>query len=97
MVIEPTPGRIVWFWESKLMRDSGFEQPQAAIVTYVYGSRTVNLAVFDRSGAPTARLEVVLVQDGDDIPPYGAFAEWMPYQIGQAKKHAASAAEQEGK
>jgi hypothetical protein len=30
---------------------------------------------------------VQLVQEGDEIPAGISFAQWMPYQVGQAKKH----------
>jgi hypothetical protein len=55
----------------------------------------VNLVVFDKNGNPRGEKPVTLVQEGDypppapDHPPPGRpYAQWMPYQVGQAKKHA---------
>ena len=48
----------------------------------------VNLSVVDQAGRQFARTSVHLIQDGDDRPSTndGPFAEWMPYQLGQAVK-----------
>jgi hypothetical protein len=46
----------------------------------------VNISVFDHNGNQYAKTSVALRQ-GEDPIPQGAFCEWMPYQIGQAKKH----------
>ncbi len=84
-MIKPTNGRIMWYWPMKNERG---DQPLAAIVSYVYGDNMVNLGVFDRQGNVSSKVSVPIVQDGS---PYTAgdshYAEWMPYQIGQAKKH----------
>ena len=82
-MIEPTIGRVVWYRPGGSMVD----QPCAAIVAYVHGPRLVNLAVFDHNGNATRATSVTLVQEGDSMP-QGPFCEWMPYQIGQAKKNA---------
>jgi hypothetical protein len=42
-------------------------------------------------GKTFPKLSVTLVQDGDQLPSGGGYAEWMPYQQGQAKKHAEAA------
>ena len=47
----------------------------------------VNLAAFDHNSVPLAFTSVTLVQENDPKPE-GYYAEWMPYQVGQAKKHA---------
>ena len=83
-MIEPTVGRIVWFWE---YGKGGADQPSAAIVTYVYGPRSINLVQFTHMGEVRHHAGITLVQEGDPEPS-SYFAEWMPYQIGQAKKHA---------
>lgn len=82
-MIKPTIGRIV------LVRSVGSldEQPFAGIITYVHSNEVLNLSVFDATGIPHPRTFVPLVQEGDDRPEQGFFAEWMPYQIEQAKKH----------
>ena len=86
-MIKPTIGRIMWYWPDSSTRGV---QPWAAIVTYVHGDNMVNLAVWDDFGNGKAKTSVPVVQDGS---PYtigdSPYVEWMPYQIGQAKKHEA--------
>ena len=83
-MITPTVGRIMWYWPVK---DQRGDQPLAAIVAHVWGNDMVNLCVFDQNGTPSSRTSVPIVQDGS---PYIAgdspYAEWMPYQKGQAAK-----------
>jgi hypothetical protein len=86
-MIKPTVGRIVWYRQLDGVHD---EQPFAAILTYVHSDRLVNLVVFDHFGIGKTRASVQLVQEGDPTPEVGGYAEWMPYQIGQAKKHEAA-------
>lgn len=86
MIITPTVGRVVWFYRKGA---SLTEQPLAAIVSHVWSDTCVNLAIFDANGnamvnPPTS---VLLVQEGAEIPSGGHFCKWMPYQVGQAKKH----------
>jgi hypothetical protein len=93
MIIEPTVGRVVLFHPSEsLVNSSGMAvsspQPLAATVAYVHSTRCVNLAIFDHNGYHYNITSVRLLQD-DDKPNDGeSYAEWMPYQIEQAKKHA---------
>ncbi len=86
-MIKPTIGRIMWYWPDAQSRG---EQPWAAIVTCVHGDNMVNLAVWDHEGNAKFKHSVPIVQDGS---PYtvgdSPYVEWMPYQIGQAKKHEA--------
>jgi hypothetical protein len=86
-MIKPTNGRIVWFTPGPRDAIGRYDtaQPLAAIVTHVVNDRMVNLCVFDSAGNAAARTSVPLLQDGDDRPE-GCFAEWMPYQKGQAAK-----------
>lgn len=85
-MISPSIGRIVWFWPAKEPHEPKVEQPNAAIVAYVWHDRMVNLTVFDSNGNSRGETSVVLLQD-DDLPnEYGRFASWMPYQKGQAAK-----------
>ena len=92
-MIEPTVGRVVWYRPNDEERSHfahpGLDAPQplAAMVVYVHDERSVNLIVFSPRGAPIARSSVPLVQEGDTAPADASFCEWMPYQIGQAKKH----------
>ena len=93
-MIKPTIGRKVWFYAGGAVLPgawttykSGDEtQPMDATVVYVHGDRMVNLAVLDHAGEPHAVRSVHLVQPGDEAVPNGMRAEWMPYQVGQAKK-----------
>lgn len=90
---QPTPGRIMWFYESPNTCTIGFippraGEPLAAVVASVNGDGTlVNLSVFDADGNLHPRQNVSVVQDSAPVPD-AAYACWMPYQIGQAKKHA---------
>lgn len=88
MRIEPTIGRIVWYWPSLVDGATRDPQPLAAIVAHVNQDGTVNLGIFDRSGDHYKRTHVPLIQEGDAEPERDGFCQWMPYQIGQAKKHA---------
>jgi len=61
----------------------------ASLVTYVHDDNMVNLVAFTTDGVPFPAGSVAIVQDGSpyvagDLP----YAEWMPYQVGQARKHA---------
>lgn len=86
-MIKPSIGRIMWYWPEKEHRE---DQPWAAIVTYVRGDNMVNLAVWNSDSHGQPKHSVPVVQEGS---PYTAgdspYVEWMPYQIGQAKKHEA--------
>lgn len=90
-MISPTNGRIVWYTPAtvdKEIRHHDFKTPLAAQVCHVWGDRMVNLDVTDSEGRHWPRTSVTLLQDDDLKPEGGRFAVWMPYQIGQAKKHA---------
>ena len=93
-MITPSIGRIVWFQPSKPAVQPLRGQPLAAIVTYVWSDRMVNLTVFDQAGAPFTATSVTLLQDDEEKPQHGYFAEWMPYQKGQAAKTEALEAKQ---
>ena len=64
-------------------------QPLDATVVYVWNDRRVNLHVLDHYGNPFIATSVLLMQEGDTPPQFGVYAEWMPYQLGQAKKETA--------
>lgn len=71
--------------------DAGNAQPLDATVIAVWSDRMVNLLVTDAVGRQFPVLSCTLLQ-GDDEPlkdadgkPIGRYAEWMPYQHGQAK------------
>lgn len=92
--MKPTVGRKVWYrpfghdrTELKVWND---KQPCDATVTYVWHDRMVNLLVVGPTGAAYAKNSVQLLQEGDPVPTLlnGGYAEWMPYQVGQAKAQA---------
>jgi hypothetical protein len=90
-MISPSVGRVVWFTPPTELKP-GFvyhdrTKPCAAMVTHVWGDRMVNLVVFDCNGTPFGETSVNLLQDDDLSLEGGRFCTWMPYQIGQAKKH----------
>lgn len=89
--ITPTVGRVVWFYPAANQQSADFSppaagQPLAAIVVAVKSEEVVNLTVFDAMGFPHARINVPLLQEGQETREGGFYATWMPYQIGQAKK-----------
>lgn len=80
-MIKPTIGRVVWYHPV----DADPEITHPAIVTHVWSDTCVNLAIFASNGKPYAETSVFLYQGGDNRPT-SKFAEWMPYQQGQAAK-----------
>lgn len=90
-MIKPTIGRVVWFTPGTtlpadfLLIDG--KQPCNASIAYVWSDRLVNLTVSDHYGKSFNLTSVQLLQDDDARPAAGYFAEWMPYQVGQAKAH----------
>jgi len=91
-VIKPSIGRVVWFQPGKSIEQPLRDQPFAAIVAYVWNDRMINLAYFNENGEPRNATSVTLLQDDDQTPGHGHFAEWMPFQKGQAAKQEAPAA-----
>lgn len=89
-MIKPTVGRVVWYWptlqdvSALKLAYSDTEQPLAATVAYVWRDDLVNLSIVDQNGMPFARTSVPLLEDM--LRPAGGYAEWMPYQKGQAAK-----------
>jgi hypothetical protein len=55
-----------------------------ATVVFVHSERRVNLLVVDHAGNNYPVCSVFLQQEGDEVP-QGMYAQWMPYQVGQAK------------
>lgn len=75
----PTIGRVVYYWPS-----AAWDKPCAAIIADVFYNGEVNLLVIDRFGGTHGVSRVPFIHDGSR--PDGNFAEWMPYQKGQAAK-----------
>lgn len=92
-MIKPTIGRVVWYWPNAhdlktlgAFAYEGSDQPFAATVSFVHSDRMVNLSVVDHNGSQYERRSVTLLQDGDTVNSKAGYAEWMPYQKGQAAK-----------
>ncbi|CAN7469910.1 DUF2829 domain-containing protein [Variovorax sp. LjRoot175] len=90
-VIIPTIGRRVWFRPPTNSAQAGFvcideSQPMDAGIVFVWSERMVNLDVTDHAGNHHAFTSVALLQDDDAVPAHGRYAQWMPYQKGQASK-----------
>lgn len=86
-MIKPTIGRVVLFTPN--YQPGGPEhrdQPLVALICYVWSDNLVNLGGFDANGVPFAATSVTLLQDDQPKLPLGHYAEWMPYQKGQAAK-----------
>jgi hypothetical protein len=86
-MIEPTPGRIVWFFPSIEQGRDPNGQPLAAIVAKVLSERYLNLTVCHGDGTTYAAQSIQLLQDDDTAPEGAAHATWMPFQKGQAARH----------
>lgn len=84
-MIKPSIGRVVWVRRPDSLNQS---QPEAALVTFVHSDTCINVGGFDANGAPFARTSVYLDQGDAPRPSWATiYAEWMPYQKGQAVKH----------
>lgn len=59
-------------------------QPCDAGIAYVHSDNLVNLTVADHAGQMHTRSSVRLVVAGDAAPIGAGYAQWMPYQVGQA-------------
>ncbi|MEN6540880.1 MAG: hypothetical protein ABFC67_14830 [Mizugakiibacter sp.] len=86
--IKPTVGRVVHYTPgpTEKIPGNGSGQPLAALIAFVHSDSCVNLAVFDANGNNHSRTSVPLVQDDTGLLPEWGFAQWMPYQKGQAAK-----------
>ncbi|MET4187598.1 hypothetical protein ABIB86_000453 [Bradyrhizobium sp. JR1.7] len=103
-MIEPSNGRIVWYtpYKNELLSPYGMVTqrgadgkpiPLTAQICAVWGPRMVNLLVTDATGKTFAVTSRALLQDDDLAPDGGGYAQWMPYQKGQAAKAEAKASD----
>jgi hypothetical protein len=92
MRIQPTIGRVVWFYTGPTHFNNGAGQAYPALVCFVHEDGKINIAYFNESGVQHRATNVTLVQEDDKATP-GGFAIWMPYQIGQTKAQAERNAE----
>lgn len=79
-MIEPTVGRVVWYWE-----EPNQKQPMKADIARINSDGTINIGGLNEFGYHFARQSIPLWQ-GDGDKPKGRYCEWMPYQKGQAAK-----------
>ena len=79
-MIKPTIGRVLWYHSAM-----EHEQPLAVMVAFVHSDTEVNLGGFHANGRPFNAINVLLWQ-GEGERPTGEYAEWMPYQQGQAAR-----------
>ncbi|MPZ36657.1 MAG: hypothetical protein GEU95_01120 [Rhizobiales bacterium] len=85
-MINPTVGRIVYYWPGgRAHTEDPGRQPLAATIAHVHNERMINIGYLQIDGVARDASCVPLVQDGDERPD-AAFCEWMPYQKGQAAK-----------
>ena len=92
---KPTIGRVVHFWPHIEKDGDGNRgdagQPHAALIAHVFDDGTlINVGYFAADGSALAAIRVPLVQDGEERPVEGFFAEFPPYLAGaKAAKPAA--------
>lgn len=88
--IKPTVGRVVWYYPPQ----AGFTGchpgqgvPLPAMIAKVWSDDCINIGGFDANGMPFNAASVMLFHDdGASLRPGYSYAEWMPYQKGQAAK-----------
>jgi len=82
-VIKPTIGRVVLVQRRPGSTD--ITQAEPALISYVWSDTMINVGGFDHNGTPFAFTSLRLLQDDEEAPEH-CYAEWMPYQKGQAAK-----------
>jgi hypothetical protein len=90
----PTIGRRVWYRPSDydrgllavkpdtVIQASDKTQPCDAGIVYVHSENMVNLVVTDHNGHVHRRPSITLISP-DEPAPQGAYATWMPFQVGK--------------
>lgn len=90
--ITPTVGRVLHFvptadyMAGRKLAFGNPAQPLAAVIAYVHSDTMVNLTVWDQNGEQFSVCSVPLVQEDSDVIVGSFYAQWMPYQKGQAAK-----------
>lgn len=90
--IAPTVGRVLHFvpttsyMEGRNLAFGNPWQPLAAMITYIHNDTMVNLTAWDQNGEQFSVCSVPLAQEGSDVIVGSFYAQWMPYQKGQAAK-----------
>ncbi len=77
MIIKPTVGRIVYYF------NNSDPTPKAAIITAIHSDNCIDAVVFNENNNLLVSLAsfIKLVQPEGERPQEGKFCEWMPYQI----------------
>lgn len=84
VMIKPTVGRVVWFYEAEMSND---DQPYPAIICFVHSDTCINVAGFDNDGNQFKSTLVTLEQEGIVQPTSrGPRCKWISHQMGQAAK-----------
>lgn len=83
-MIKPTIGRVVMVQRRPGSTD--ITQAEPALISYVWSDTLINVGGFDHNGVPFGYKSLKLLQDDEEAPEYCCYAEWMPYQKGQAAK-----------
>jgi hypothetical protein len=90
-MIKPTIGRVIWIWRNG--KSAPNVQPEPGLICFVHDDYTINVAGFSRDGVPFTHNSLPLDQNdpAHPLPPgISAWAEWMPFQVGQAAAQAAA-------
>jgi hypothetical protein len=92
-MIKPTVGRVVLVMFAAGMAASlpGYAIPSEGtpvpgLIAFVHSDTCINVAAFDCNGTTMPLTSVRLIQPDEERPATGYWAEWMPYQVDQAKK-----------
>ena len=84
-MIKPTVGRVIWWFEHDNVTDL-IVGPMVALIADVYPSGRVTLVGWDLDGKPRIGLKHVRIVENGDATDEDVWAQWMPYQQGQAAK-----------
>lgn len=83
-MIEPTVGRVVWYYEDKSQT-----QPNAALLAFINSDGSINIGGLNSAGYHFARQNVKLLQtdaDFDGKYPYATWMSWNREQVAKADK-----------
>lgn len=83
-MITPTVGRVVLYHAPGVSMDEAWP----ALICKVNSDDNINVGGFKANGQPFADTNVMLHSDPESYgnPGGGSWAQWMPYQLGQAVK-----------
>lgn len=80
---------MLWYWPvtgegagAEGLKRFDEAQPLPGLVVHVWSDTRVNLTVFDALGMAVC-IATDILQDGQERPPNGGFAEWIPINVRQ--------------